>query len=84
MKNLLIVTTLLVSFGAYASETFDGSQNLVIGYLPVFTQEELEDPMSGAGSAVEHRLDAGAREPGGADLPAGSVPSRVRAVRAGS
>jgi hypothetical protein len=39
---------------AESTEQYDGNLNFVIGYLPPMTQKELDDPMSGAASAIDH------------------------------
>jgi len=54
MKIITFIIVSVFSSLAIAVGEYDGSKNYVIGYLPKFSQSELDDPNSGAGSAIDH------------------------------
>ena len=43
MKNIVLVFFILLSPVACSAQEFGGSSNMVIGYLPPMTQEEIND-----------------------------------------
>ena len=54
IRTFLISAAILFVSNSNADNSFDGGSNLVIGYLPPMTQQELDDVNSGAASAVDH------------------------------
>lgn len=54
MKIISTFILLLVTSVSFSIEGYDGQNNYVIGYFPEFSQTELDDPMSGAASAIDH------------------------------
>lgn len=54
IRTFLISAAILFASSSNADNLYDGGNNLVIGYLPPMSQQELNDESTGAASAVDH------------------------------